>query len=333
MTEKIDIVVTWVDSEDLNWYNEKNKYLGNTGINKIMNSDERYRNWNLIKYWFRGVERYAPWVNKIFFVTEGHLPEWLNTNHEKLVLVKHSDFIDQEFLPTYNSNVIELSLHKITGGLSENFVLFNDDMFLMNPTTQKDFFEDGLPKDIGVFSPIVPNYGGIASIVLNNLEVINKYFNKKSVLDVAGKKFFKLFYGKHLIKNFVALLWKPVLGFYDYHIPISHKKSVFKLLENQEKQLFLDTYKNKFRSKDEINHWLMRYWNLCSGDFIPRNINFGRYYEISNSNIELRNILMKDKCKVICVNDSTDIENFEETKKEILEIFEEKFPNKSKYEL
>ena len=42
---------------------------------------------------------------------------------------------------------------------------------------------------------------------------------------------------------------------------------------------------------------------------------------------------MKDKYKVICVNDSTDIENFEETKKEILEIFEEKFPNKSKYEL
>ena len=206
-------------------------------------------------------------------------------------------------------------------------------MFLMNHTTEKDFFEDGLPKDIGVFSPIVPNYGGIASIVLNNLEVINKYFNKKSVLDVAGKKFFKLFYGKHIIKNFVALLWKPVLGFYDYHIPISHKKSVFKLLEEKEKQLFLNTYKNKFRSKDEINHWLMRYWNLCSGDFIPRNIDFGRYYEISNSNIELKNILMKDNCKVICVNDSTDIENFEETKKEILEIFEEKFPKKSKYEL
>ena len=203
----------------------------------------------------------------------------------------------------------------------------------MNPTTEKDFFEDGLPKDIGVFSPIVPNYGGIASIVLNNLEVINKYFNKKSVLDVAGKKYFKTFYGKHIIKNFVALLWKPVLGFYDYHIPISHKKSVFKLLEEKEGQLFLNTYKNKFRSKDEINHWLMRYWNLCSGNFVPRNINFGRYYEIANSNIELRNIFMKDKCKVICVNDSTEIENFGETKKEILEIFEEKFPNKSKYEL
>lgn len=332
MTEKIDIVVTWVDSEDLNWYNEKNKYLDNTSINQTMNSDERYRNWNLIKYWFRGVERYAPWVNKIFFITEGHLPEWLNTNHEKLVIVKHSDFIDQKFLPTFNSNVIELNLHNIDN-LSENFILFNDDIFLMNSTTEKDFFEDGLPKDIGVFSPIVPNYGGIASIVLNNLEVINKYFNKKSVLDVAGKKFFKLLYGKHIIKNFVVLLWKPILGFYDYHIPISHKKSVFKLLEKKEKQLFLNTYENKFRSKDEINHWLMRYWNLCSGNFVPRNINFGRYYEIANSNIELKNILMKDKCKVICVNDSTEIENFVETKKGILEIFEEKFPNKSKYEL
>ena len=25
--------------------------------------------------------------------------------------------------------------------LSENFILFNDDIFLMNPTTEKDFFE------------------------------------------------------------------------------------------------------------------------------------------------------------------------------------------------
>lgn len=60
MAEKIDIVVTWVDSEDLNWYNEKTKYLDDDHINQTMNSDERYRNWNLIKYWFRGVERYAP---------------------------------------------------------------------------------------------------------------------------------------------------------------------------------------------------------------------------------------------------------------------------------
>lgn len=139
MTEEIDIVVTQVDSEDLNWHNKKNKYLDDSHVNQTTNSDERYRNWDLIKYWFRGVERYAAWVNKSFFITEGHLPEWLNTNHEKLVIVKHSDFIAQEFLPTYNSNVIELSLHKITEGYQRILFYINDDMFLMNPTTEKIF--------------------------------------------------------------------------------------------------------------------------------------------------------------------------------------------------
>lgn len=329
---KIDFIVTWVDNSDKEWRKEKELWEDRLGLNRTMNGDERYRDWEYMKYWFRAVEKYAPWVNKIFFVTEGHLPHWLNTENEKLVIVRHKDYIDEKYLPTFNSNVIELNFHKIDQ-LSENFVLFNDDTLLNNYTSESDFFENDKPKDIGVFSPIVPNSGGIASIVLNNLEIINKYYTSRFVLKNFKKKYFRLGYKQHILKNFIILPWSSVLGFYDYHIPISHKKSVFELLYNKEESSFLTTYNNKFRNKNEINHWLMRYWNLCDGNFEPRDINFGKNYELVDDISELELEIKNSKHKVICLNDGKGLKDFKKTKEKILSIFEEKYPEKSKFEI
>ena len=84
---------------------------------------------NIFRYWFRAVERYAPWVNKVFLVTNGKFPDWINPDNPKLVLVKHDDYIPEEYLPTFNSCAIELHLHRIKD-LSEHFVYFNDDTML-----------------------------------------------------------------------------------------------------------------------------------------------------------------------------------------------------------
>ena len=72
----------------------------------------------------------------------------MNTVNLKLKIVKHSEFILKEYLPTFNSNVIEFYFHKIKE-LSEKFVYFNDDMFLLNNVKQNRFFINGLPCDIG----------------------------------------------------------------------------------------------------------------------------------------------------------------------------------------
>ena len=45
----------------------------------------------------------------------------------------------EEYLPTFNSAAIELNLHRIEG-LSENFVFFNDDMYLIQDVKPDDFF-------------------------------------------------------------------------------------------------------------------------------------------------------------------------------------------------
>lgn len=130
MNEGIDFVLIWVDDKDPKWIAEKNKYKSNDiQINVQSDSEVRYRDWDNLKYWFRAVEKYAPWVRKVHFVTCGQKPTWLNENNPKLRLVNHSDYIDEKYLPTFSSHVIELNLHKIPG-LSERFVYFNDDTFI-----------------------------------------------------------------------------------------------------------------------------------------------------------------------------------------------------------
>lgn len=329
--QKIDFVVTWVDGNDPVWLASKEKYAKESNL--ALNSDARYRDWDIFKYWFRAVEKYAPWVNKIFLITEGHLPKWINLEHPKLVHIKHSDYIDEQYLPTFNSNVIELNISNINE-LSENFVLFNDDMFINAPVLEGDFFDkDGLPKDIGIFSPIVPKWGGISSIVLNNLEIINKYFNARDVLKKSFKKFYNFQYGKHVLKNICVSPWKPVIGFYDNHIPISYQKSNFnKVLQLEEKTISV-FFINKFRTKEDFSHWLIRYWQICEGNFVPRRCSFGSYYnvldEIDKSIYDIRNSVSK----VICLNDGDNIDNFDFCYKKLHSILESKYKERSSFEI
>lgn len=329
MDKKIDFIITWVDGEDPIWREKKEKY--SPSYDNGMNTSSRYRDWGLLKYWFRAVEKNAPWVNKIFFVTEGHLPDWLNVDHDKLVIVKHEEYIDSKFLPTFNSNVIELNFHKIKG-LSDLFVNFNDDMFINKPLLPEDFFEESIPKDIGVFSPIVPKRGSIASIVLNNLEILNEHFSMRSVIKNDWRKFFNLKYHKHLVKNFCVLPWKNILGFYDNHIPISYDKKFFELVFDTEPDLLKRISSHRFRQKDDINHWLIRYWQICTGNFSPRSTNFGNYYDISNELSEVIEEIHSPKHSIICINDGEGVIDFENDKLKLIESFEKRYPKKSCFE-
>ena len=144
---KIDFVITWVDGNDPCWIAEKQKWERSAGFlhEDDANSDCGYRpDYDMLRYWFRAVELFAPWVNKVFFVTCGQKPEWLNETCPKLKLVNHEDYIPSEYLPTFNSGVIELNYHRIND-LSEYFVLFNDDMFLLQPLDEDYFFKSGKP--------------------------------------------------------------------------------------------------------------------------------------------------------------------------------------------
>ena len=144
----IDFVLMWVDGSDPEWRALKDRY--DTERKRAApgdadaNGECRYRDYGMLRYWFRAVERFAPWMGRVFFVTCGQKPDWLDESNPKLRLVNHADFIPAEYLPTFQANTIEMNLHRIKD-LSERFVLFNDDMFLLRPVDPGLFFSNGLP--------------------------------------------------------------------------------------------------------------------------------------------------------------------------------------------
>ena len=333
-TGKIDFVVLWVDGSDPQWLEEKNRYTETNGAVSASKSAARYRDWNNMRYWFRGVEKFAPWVNNVYFVTWGHTPEWLNRNHPKLKIVNHRDFIPGEYLPTFNSNAIELNLHRIEA-LSEHFVLFNDDMFIINHVSEGDFFRDGKPVDEFVMNAIVPhpNMPIIGHTSVNNVGVINKYFNKRKVTRAYFSKVYSLKYRKGLIRNCLLSSWAEFTGFFNTHIPLAHLKSTFDTVWEKEEKLMHDTCVNRFRRFNDLSHWLMRYWNLCSGNFVPRRAGFGKLFTVGHNNAPIIQYITRQSGSVMCINDSSADFDFDRASRAINEAFEMILPDKSGFEI
>jgi hypothetical protein len=86
-------------------------------------------------------------VRNIYIVLADGMPppDWLNLNADQIKIVRHSEILPQSALPTFNSHAIESALHKI-GGLAENFIYLNDDMYVYQPVSKATFFKDnGMP--------------------------------------------------------------------------------------------------------------------------------------------------------------------------------------------
>lgn len=333
MTEKIDFVVLWVDGSDPKWQAQRQQFCPQEKNNG--DSQNRYRDWGLMRYWFRCVERYAPWVNRIWFVTNGQVPAWLNGAHPKLTLVSHKDYIPEEYLPTFNSNVIELWLHKIPG-LSEHFVLFNDDMFLTSPVTPSDFFANGVPVESALLDQAAAASPDdcLPYMLLNNSAVINRHFRKRDVLKRNFNKFFSPKYGIDVVRNILLAPFLYFSVFRDPHLPSAYCKLTFEKVWQAEAEWLERCSGNRFRAKTDLTHWLMKTWQICEGNFVPRSTSWGRHYELWEDDIdEICRALVGQKYRAICLNDSkTDID-FDNLQPKLSEAFARLFPKPSAFEL
>ena len=141
----VDIVYTWVDASDPDFQRSLQAHLDpNAGYVPNAISPARFESRDELCYSLRSIEAHAPWVRSIFIVTNGQIPAWLNLAHPKIRIVRHDEIIPHEYLPTFNSHVIESCLHRIPE-LSEHYVYFNDDVMLLRPMEPTDFFtENGL---------------------------------------------------------------------------------------------------------------------------------------------------------------------------------------------
>lgn len=325
--QAIDFVVLWVDGTDPAWQAERRNYRLDQGMDA---SEIRYRDWGTLRHLLRSIERFAPWHRRIHLVTWGHLPEWLNTDHPKLHIVRHSDYIPREWLPTFNSNVLELNLWRIDD-LAEQFVLLNDDTFLTRPTQPEDFFRKGLPCDMARLSVVRPS--SVGPIILNNLERINTLHSRKTLNRHIGKWLAPCYGVGNLLKTISLLPWSFFPAFYDSHQMQPYRKADFRRAWELWGEDLKRVCTHRFRSTEDLSHWLVRYDVLCRGDFVPRSMQDCRLVTLTDKSIDdIALQITQQQQRLLCLNDSEQIADFEAVKTRLVAAFETLLPTPSSYE-
>ena len=270
--------------------------------------EERYRDWENLKYWFRGVENNCKWVNKVYLVVanESQIPDWLNTNCDKLKVVLHKDYIPSELLPTFNIMTIENYFCKIPD-LSNNYVYCNDDYFFLNPTSSGMFFVNDLPVYKDTQTDI----------------------NKLDTSGVDGTFYQCLNNGMDLQQR---ILGDKAHWYALDHLPVSHKKD----FENE----IIDTYYDDFINANNKSRFRDRN-NFSNHVFLCLYKDMKPYYKFDNYNNSCYVTVVRDtdfnsfgNKQMVCFNDTQRLEqnDFYEVKQRMLDFMEKKFPNKSKYE-
>lgn len=331
---KIDFVIPWVDGNDSQWQAEKSLYQ--TQVIDNSNSVNRFRDWGLLPFWFRAIEKYTPWVNKIFFITWGHIPEFLNIDNPKLQIVNHRDFMPEECLPTFSSHAIEMNVYRIRD-LEDHFVYFNDDTFILRPMQETSFFRDGLPCTYGGEYPIelVGKIDIWQHAAVNDLGVVNAHFNKRQQVKRFGKKYRSSTYRwKDNLRTLVAEKFFPneFIGFRNLHAPAAYLKQTMKEVWNAEPDLLQITSESRFRGADGLNQWVFLWWQIASGNFSPAVVD-NVVNSIDESSVDdLCDIIESQSHDMLCINDPEHEVEFEILSDRLKKAFTTILPDKCSFE-
>ena len=153
MAFEVDIVLPWVDGEDPSLKASRHRFMHDSkeAMHEDIGGDSRYHSSGEIKYCVTSINLHAPFIRKIFIVTDGQDPDLVPYLEKRfpqgyipMEIVDHKDIFRgyEEYLPVFNSRAIETMIWRIPG-LSEHFILMNDDFILTSDVTVKDFFIDG----------------------------------------------------------------------------------------------------------------------------------------------------------------------------------------------
>ncbi|MBQ0144378.1 MAG: Stealth CR1 domain-containing protein [Bacteroidales bacterium] len=137
---KIDVVIPWVDGNDPVLKAKRRLYGDPSALSRSdVGGDTRYADLGEIHWCIRSINKFAPFINRIFIVTDGQDPHVESAIPVEIV-DHHCIFSGrEEFLPVFNSTAIETLIWNIPS-LSEHFLLMNDDFIITKPVTEEDFF-------------------------------------------------------------------------------------------------------------------------------------------------------------------------------------------------
>ena len=300
----IDYVIPFVDMDDPNWRNLYKKYVRSN----LNSHSRRFKDFGMLRYQFRGIEKNIPWIRNVYLVvqSESQIPKWLNVKHPKLKIIYHKDIIPSRFLPTFNSSVIEMWYNRIPG-ISEYFIVSNDDMIPVKPLDEKHYYRGNLPVYASrlLDSNIKLESNGIWKHILFNSKKLSSRLNKKrNVLSYSNP---------HLLLPHTLSIWNEVW-----------KKGKLSLLRGMEN--------SRVRNRRNHNHWLFSFFAIIAGKaIIDMNIPHKGYISLdSESDIEKLKELVKTS-SVVCVNDGKYAGK--DAERDLKKIFEEIFPEKSSFEI
>ena len=259
--------------------------------------------------------------------------------------VDHRDFIPEEFLPTFQANTIEDNLHRIKG-LSEQFVVFNDDMFINAPIAPDYYFRNGLPCDApyehlftaGCYNPKTDGWS-INVMEFCDTHVVNAYFDRRKVVAQNRKAWYGHYLGLKYWLQARIIGWFRRSTFQHFYTPHNEKaflKTTYQELWEREPEMLAKSC-TKFRENMSLNNYVFRYWQLASNKFCPVNqLRAKQVIQLGADNLDQVEQLMFDaQVKSLCLNDSSDLsyEDYESLKPRLIALFERKFPTKSQFEV
>ena len=165
----IDAVITWVDGSDEDYKKKIENHLTTS-----TNYKKQYLQANEIEYCVKSILKFAPFVRRIFIVTDSQKPSFSGLKDlivsKKVKVVDHKEIFKgyEKYLPTFNIRSIDAVLHRIED-LSEMFVYFNDDVFLINKIREEDWFVENKVVLIGKWAK---------SYSINPIKVLSEKFKK-----------------------------------------------------------------------------------------------------------------------------------------------------------
>lgn len=237
---EVDAVYMWVSGADPAWQERQQAafrklHLQDPTIDEAAQSAVRYRDRGELRASMRSLEMYAPWIRRIFLVTDDQHPDWLDLSSDRVTVVDHRQiFSDPSVLPCFNSRAIGSQLHRIPG-LAEHYLVVNDDVMFNRAVSPYDFFT---PEG---FMKIVLSRSRLARLDPEKLTAL-----ERSRTNSAG-----------LIKATHGATPTRVFA----HIPLTQSKQIAEEISQLYAAEVTQTMQHQFRSPFdyETNAWLHQY--------------------------------------------------------------------------
>ena len=304
----VDLVITSVFPRK-KWVAEKTYYkqleTGEVIKHADTNGECRYRDFGLLRFWLRTIEKNCNWYNKIFLIVqdEDQVPEWLDTTNPKIRVVYHREFIPEELLPTFSTNTIELHMHRIPD-LSEHFLYFNDDMFILKPVKKDRFFRDGKP--------------------------VYDYHTKPQKYRAKSNPFLLMLWNnKHLEDKYK----KTNTVFVDSHLMHPMSKSFNTKIYNENKSIYNSVKMSRFRHEKNMTDWVYTdIMQLMGETYTDKNfMRNSTYTALKSYYVDFEPYFRKD---LVCFNDTNNlvVERYLEVKHHLLLTFLKHYPKPSQFE-